>query len=183
MIWVAIHMVFTCIGLQSVLWDEAVKINGGDPDFHRRDLWEAVENCNKTGVCPQYELGNTIYYILASMQLLFVHIPCRWLTIMIEIVHDMIGVQVIPSGLAKVLEDLQIDILDATKLIPEEIVPVTPIGKMTLNRNQDNFFMENEQLALHPGNLPPGITLHAISSLSHLFFSMNQRTCTARYGL
>lgn len=107
-------------GVQSVLWDEAVKINGADPDFHRRDLWQAIEDGNTTGIFPEFELG----------------------------------VQIITQEQAALLE---FDVLDATKLVPEEIVPVTPIGKMVLNRNPDNFFDETEEVAFHPGNLPPGI--------------------------
>jgi catalase len=106
-------------GLQSVLWDEAVKINGADPDYLRRDLWQAIEDGNTTGVFPSWELG----------------------------------IQVISHELAA---QLDFDVLDATKLVPEEIVPVQLIGKMTLNRNPYNFFAETEQIALHPGNLPPG---------------------------
>src|SRR5690554_7810830 len=87
-----------------------------DPDFHRRDLWEAIENGNY----PQFDLG----------------------------------VQIIPE------EDehrFKFDILDATKLIPEELVPVKNVGRMTLNRNPDNFFAETEQVAFHPGHVVPGI--------------------------
>ncbi|WP_077623714.1 catalase [Sediminibacillus massiliensis] len=104
------------LGTHSVVWDEAQKINGKDPDFHRRDLWEAIEN----GDYPEYELG----------------------------------VQVIPE------EDefrFDFDILDPTKIWPEEDVPVKLIGKMTLNRNVDNVFAETEQVAFHPGHVVPGI--------------------------
>ncbi len=97
-------------------WDEAQKISGKDPDFHRRDLWEAIEN----GYYPEWELG----------------------------------LQIVPE------EDehkYPFDILDATKIIPEELVPVIKVGKMTLNRNPDNFFAETEQVAFHPGHLVPGI--------------------------
>jgi len=104
------------LGVHSVCWDEALKISGKDPDFHRRDLWEAIEN----GDFPEYELG----------------------------------VQIVPE------EDehsFDFDLLDPTKLIPEELVPVKRIGKMTLNRNPDNFFAETEQVAFHPGHIVPGI--------------------------
>jgi catalase len=104
------------LGVHSVLWDEAQKISGKDPDFHRRDLWEAIEN----GAYPEWELG-------------------------VQIVEE---------------EDEQrfdFDLLDATKIIPEELVPVKRIGKLTLNRNPDNFFAETEQVAFHPGHLVPGI--------------------------
>lgn len=104
------------LGTHAVVWDEAVKISGNDPDFHRRDLWEAIDS----GSFPQWELG----------------------------------VQLIPE------EDehkFDFDLLDPTKLVPEELVSVTIIGKMVLNRNPDNFFAETEQVAFHPGHVVPGI--------------------------
>lgn len=104
------------LGVHSVTWDEAVKINGADPDFHRRDLWNAIEEGNY----PEWELG----------------------------------FQIIPE------EDehkYDFDILDPTKLIPEEMVPVEIVGKMTLNKNPENFFAETEQVAFLPGNIVPGI--------------------------
>ena len=104
------------LGLHGVLWDEAQKISGKDPDFHRRDLWEAIEN----GDFPQWELG-------------------------VQIVEE------------KDEHSFDFDLLDPTKIIPEEIVPVQRIGKMTLNRNPDNFFAETEQVAFHTGNIVPGI--------------------------
>ncbi|MEJ7626474.1 MAG: catalase [Ferruginibacter sp.] len=103
-------------GVHSVAWDEATIISGKDPDFHRRDLWNAIE----TGNYPEWELG----------------------------------VQIVPE------EDehkYEFDLLDPTKLIPEELVPVQRIGKMTLNRNPDNFFAETEQIAFHVGHIVPGI--------------------------
>ncbi|MDQ6629624.1 MAG: catalase [Pseudomonadota bacterium] len=103
-------------GTHSVVWDEAVKINGADPDFHRRDLWESIE----AGVYPEYELG----------------------------------VQVFTDAEA---ERFSFDVLDATKIIPEEMVPVRPIGRMVLNRNPDNFFAETEQVAFGTANMIPGI--------------------------
>jgi catalase len=103
-------------GLQSVLWNEAVKINGADPDFHRRDLWEAIER----GDFPQWDLG----------------------------------VQIFDEDMA---DKLPFDHLDATKLIPEELVPVELVGTLTLDRNVDNFFAETEQVAFCTQNVPPGI--------------------------
>ena len=104
------------LGLHAVLWDEAQKISGKDPDFHRRDLWEAIEN----GDYPEWELG-------------------------VQIVEE------------KDEFSFDFDLLDPTKIIPEEIVPVRRIGRMTLNRNPDNFFAETEQVAFHTGNVVPGI--------------------------
>lgn len=104
------------LGVHGVAWDEAQKISGKDPDFHRRDLWEAIENGNY----PEWDLG----------------------------------IQVIPQ---KDEHKYEFDLLDPTKLIPEEIVPVIKIGKLTLNRNPDNYFAETEQIAFHPGHLVPGI--------------------------
>ena len=104
------------LGVHSVAWDEAVRISGQDPDFHRRDLWEAIEN----GDYPEWELG-------------------------VQLVDE------------KDEHAFDFDLLDATKLIPEERVPVQRIGKLTLDRNPDNFFAETEQVAFHPGHLVPGI--------------------------
>ena len=104
------------LGMHAVAWDEAQKISGKNSDFHRQDLWEAIES----GAFPEWEFG----------------------------------VQIVPE------EDehkYPFDLLDPTKLIPEELVPVMRIGKMTLNRNPDNFFAETEQVAFHPGHLVPGI--------------------------
>lgn len=104
------------LGVHSVAWDEAQKISGKNPDFHRLDLYEAIES----KAFPEWEFG----------------------------------IQIIPE------EDehkFDFDLLDPTKIVPEEIVPVTPIGKLTLNRNPDNFFAETEQVAFHPGHLVPGI--------------------------
>ena len=103
-------------GKASLVWDEAQKLTGRDPDFHRRELWESIE----AGDLPEYELG----------------------------------LQLIPE------EDefkFDFDLLDPTKLIPEELVPVQLVGKMVLNRNPDNFFAENEQAAFHPGHIVPGL--------------------------
>ncbi|WP_339230466.1 catalase [Oceanobacillus sp. FSL K6-2867] len=104
------------LGVHSVVWDEAQKLSGKDPDFHRRDLYEAIEN----GDYPVFELG-------------------------VQIINE---------------EDefkFDFDILDATKLWPEEEVPVQIVGKMTLNQNVDNYFAETEQVAFHPGHVVPGI--------------------------
>lgn len=104
------------LGVHSVAWDEAQKISGKDPDFHRRDLWDAIESGN----FPEWELG----------------------------------VQIVPESDEFKFE---FDLLDPTKIIPEELVPVQRIGKMTLNRNPDNFFAETEQVAFHLGHIVPGI--------------------------
>ena len=104
------------LGVHSVVWDEAQKISGLDPDFHRRDLWEAIAN----GDFPEWELG-------------------------VQLVEE------------KDEHAFDFDLLDPTKIIPEELVPVKRIGKLTLNRNPDNFFAETEQVAFHPGHLVSGI--------------------------
>lgn len=104
------------LGVHSLVWDEAQKIAGKDPDFHRRDIWTAIE----MGDYPEYELG-------------------------IQVIEE------------KDEFSFGFDILDATKLWPEEIVPAQIIGKMTLNRNVSNFFAETEQVAFCPGNVVPGI--------------------------
>jgi catalase len=103
-------------GTHSLAWDEAVKIFGADPDFHRRDLWEAIE----AGAYPEWELS----------------------------------VQVFTEEEA---DAFSFDVLDATKLIPEELVPLTPIGRMVLNRNPDNFFAETEQVAFCTAHIVPGL--------------------------
>ncbi|EID16960.1 catalase [Mycobacterium xenopi RIVM700367] len=104
------------LGVHSLIWDECQKIAGKDPDYNRRDLWEAIE----AGQYPEYELG----------------------------------VQLVPE---RDEFSFQFDLLDATKIIPEEQVPVRPVGKMVLNRNPDNFFAETEQVAFHTANVVPGI--------------------------
>jgi catalase len=103
-------------GTHSVDWDEAVKINGADPDFHRRDLWEAIE----AGEFPEWEFGMQIFT-------------------------------------QEQAEEFSFDILDPTKIIPEELVPVTPVGRMVLNRNPDNFFAETEQVAFCAAHIVPGL--------------------------
>jgi len=104
------------LGKHALAWDEAQKIAGKDPDFHRRDLWEAIER----GEYPEWELG----------------------------------LQLIDEAKA---ESLPFDLLDPTKLVPEELVPVVIVGKLVLNRNPENFHAETEQVAFHPGHLVPGI--------------------------
>lgn len=104
------------LGVHSVAWDEAQRISGVDPDFHKRDLWEAIES----GAFPEWDFG----------------------------------VQLIPE------EDehkFDFDLLDPTKIIPEEEVPVQLVGTLTLNKNPENFFAETEQVAFHPGHVVPGI--------------------------
>jgi catalase len=103
-------------GLQSVLWNEAVKINGADPDFHRRDLWDAITS----GDYPEWELG----------------------------------VQLFDDEFA---DQFEFDVLDPTKLIPEEQVPVRPVGRLVLDRVVDNFFAETEQVAFCTQNVVPGV--------------------------
>jgi catalase len=103
-------------GTHSLDWDEAVKISGADPDYHRRDLWESIE----AGVFPEYELG----------------------------------VQIFTEEQA---EKFSFDVLDATKIVPEELVPVRPVGRMVLDRNPDNFFAETEQVAFCASHVVPGI--------------------------
>lgn len=104
------------LGVHSVTWDEAQKISGKDSDYHRRDLFEAIESGN----FPEWNFG-------------------------VQIVEE------------KDEFKFDFDLLDPTKLIPEELVPVQIIGKMTLNRNPDNFFAETEQVAFHPGHVVSGI--------------------------
>ena len=103
-------------GTHSLVWDEAVKISGADPDFHRRDLWEAIE----AGAFPEYELALQIFS-------------------------------------EEDAENFSFDVLDATKIIPEELVPLVPVGRLVLNRNPDNFFAETEQVAFCVAHVVPGI--------------------------
>jgi catalase len=104
------------LGLQSVLWNEAVKINGADPDFHRRDLWTAIQ----TGNFPEWELQFQLF--------------------------DQ-----------KFADSFEFDVLDPTKLIPEEILAPIPVGRLVLDRMPDNFFTETEQVAFMTQNVPPGV--------------------------
>ena len=104
------------LGVHSLVWDEAQQVAGHDPDFHRRDMWDAI----KEGNALEWELG---IQTLAEAD---------------EQKYDF-------------------DILDATKLWPEELLPVKRVGKMTLNRNPDNYFAETEQVAFNTTNIVPGI--------------------------
>ncbi|WHT18421.1 catalase [Crossiella sp. CA-258035] len=105
------------LGVHSLVWEEAQMLSGVDPDFHRRDLADAIES----GAYPQWELG----------------------------------LQIMPDTPKQTFEN--IDLLDPTKIVPEELAPVQPVGILTLNRNTTNFFAETEQVAFHLGNLVPGI--------------------------
>ncbi|HEY0293556.1 MAG TPA: catalase [Hansschlegelia sp.] len=104
------------LGLQSKVWNEAVKTNGADPDFHRRDLWDAIQ----AGDFPEWELG-------------------------LQLFDDSFA------------DEFPFDVLDATKIIPEELVPVQIVGRLVLNRVVDNFFAETEQVAFMTQNVVPGI--------------------------
>jgi len=104
------------LGLQSVLWNEAVKINGADPDFHRRDLWNAIQSGN----FPEWELG-------------------------LQLFDDQFA------------DEFEFDVLDATKLIPEERVPIRRVGRLVLDRCVANFFAETEQVAFCTSNVVPGV--------------------------
>ncbi|MGM9488161.1 catalase [Ideonella sp. YS5] len=103
-------------GTHSLVWDEAVKISGADPDYHRRDLWERIE----AGHYPEYELALQVFTEEQAEQFSF-------------------------------------DILDATKIVPEELVPLRPVGRMVLDRNPDNFFAETEQVAFCTAHIVPGL--------------------------
>ncbi len=104
------------LGLQSVVWNEAVKINGADPDFHRRDLWNAIQ----TGAHPEWELG-------------------------LQLFDDEFA------------DEFDFDILDATKIIPEELIPIRRVGRLVLDRCVDNFFAETAQVAFCTQNIVPGL--------------------------
>ncbi|MDQ3304369.1 MAG: catalase, partial [Actinomycetota bacterium] len=106
-------------GIHSLVWEESQKLGGIDPDFHRRDLWNAIES----GAHPQWDFG----------------------------------VQVMPDSDDQTFEG--IDLLDPTKIVPEELCPVRLVGRMTLDANPANFFAETEQVAFHPGHVVPGIDL------------------------
>ncbi|HEY1150085.1 MAG TPA: catalase [Pseudoduganella sp.] len=103
-------------GTHSLAWDEAVRISGADPDFHRRDLWEAIES----GDYPEWELALQVFTEDQAAQFPF-------------------------------------DVLDPTKIVPEELVPLQPVGRLVLNRNPDNFFAETEQVAFCTAHIIPGI--------------------------
>lgn len=125
------------LGVHSVAWPEAQKISGNDPDFHRRDLWEAIEN----GAFPEWDFG----------------------------------VQIIPEANE---HDFDFDLLDPTKIIPEELVPVELVGTLTLNKNPDNFFAETEQVAFHPGHIVPGIDFSNDPLLQGRLFSYTDTQLT-----
>ena len=127
-------------GVHSLVWDEAVKLAGKDADFHRRNLFEAIDK----GQYPEWELG----------------------------------VQIVPEADE---HKFDFDLLDATKLIPESLVPVQIIGKLTLNRNPDNYFAETEQVAFHPGHLVPGIDFSNDPLLQGRLFSYSD-TQLSRLG-
>ncbi len=103
-------------GMQSLIWDEALKINGADPDYHRRDLWNSID----TGDFPEWELA----------------------------------IQPFDEDFAKRFD---FDVLDASKVIPEELIPLQVVGRMVLDRNPSNFFAETEQVAFCPTHVVPGI--------------------------
>ena len=114
-------------GLSNLVWDEAQKIAGKDIDYHRNDLYDAIDK----GDYPEYELGAQI---------------------------------VMPEDEDK----FDFDLLDSTKIIPESIVPVTKLGKMTLNRNVENFFSETEQVTFHLGHIVRG-KAYILSSIMNLY--------------
>ena len=118
-------------GVHSLVWEEAQIIGGADPDFHRRDLADAIE----AGAHPEWELG----------------------------------IQTFPDTPEQTFEG--IDLLDSTKIVPEELAPVQPIGLLTLNANPSNYFAETEQVAFHPGHLVPGIDVTDDPLLAGRLFS------------
>ncbi len=128
------------LGTYSLIWDEALKIAGADPDFHRRDLWHALEDGN----FPEWELS----------------------------------VQAFSEAEA---DEFGFDVLDPTKLVPEELAPLTPIGTMVLDRNVDNFFAETEQVAFCPSHLVPGIDFSNDPLLQGRLFSYLD-TQLSRFG-
>ncbi len=129
------------LGLHGLVWEEAQMISGMDPDFHRRDLFENIEQGN----APEWELG----------------------------------VQLIPEADE---HKYAFDLLDPTKLVPEELVPVTVIGRMVLDRNPDNYFSEIEQAVFHPGHLVPGIDLTNDPLLQGRLFSYTDTQITRLGG-
>jgi catalase len=129
------------LGVHSVLWDEALKISGKDPDFHRRDLWEAIA----TGAYPEWELGLQIIDEADEHKFAF-------------------------------------DLLDPTKIVPEEQVPVERVGRLVLDRNPENFFAETEQVAFHPGHVVPGIDFSDDPLLQGRLFSYTDTQLTRLGG-
>ena len=128
------------LGMQSVVWDEALKINGADPDFHRRDIWNSIEEGK----------------------------PAEW----------ELGLQLFDQDFA---DKFDFDVLDATKLIPEEILPLRIVGRMVLDRNVTNFFAETEQVAFCTRNVVPGIDFSNDPLLQGRIFSY-QDTQLSRLG-
>lgn len=128
------------LGVHSLVWDEAQKLAGKDPDFHRRDLWEAIEN----KAFPEYELA----------------------------------LQLLPENEA---DKAGFDILDPTKIWPEDQIPLQRVGKLTLNRNPDNFFTETEEVAFHPGHIVSGIDVSDDPLLQGRLFSYSD-TQLNRFG-
>jgi catalase len=129
------------LGVHSVLWDEALKISGKDPDFHRRDLWEAIA----AGAYPEWELGLQVIDEADEHKFAF-------------------------------------DLLDPTKLVPEEQVPVERVGRLVLDRNPENFFAETEQVAFHPGHVVPGIEFSDDPLLQGRLFSYTDTQLTRLGG-
>ncbi len=129
------------LGMHSVAWDEAQKINGNDPDFHRRDLWDSIAS----GGVAEWEFG-------------------------VQVVEE------------KDEHKFDFDLLDPTKIIPEEMVPVRKLGRLTLNRNPDNFFAETEQVAFHPGHIVPGIDFTNDPLLAGRLFSYTDTQLTRLGG-
>jgi catalase len=129
------------LGVHSVLWDEALKISGKDPDFHRRDLWEAIT----AGAYPEWELGLQIIEEADEHKFAF-------------------------------------DLLDPTKIVPEEQVPVERVGRLVLDRNPESFFAETEQVAFHPGHVVPGIEFSDDPLLQGRLFSYTDTQLTRLGG-
>ncbi|WP_281284287.1 catalase [Nocardioides litoris] len=130
------------LGVHSLVWEEAQLLNGIDPDFHRRDLADAIE----AGAFPEWELG----------------------------------IQVFEDNAEQVFEG--IDLLDPTKLVPEELAPVQPVGRMTLDRNVTNYFAETEQVAFHTAHLVPGIDVTDDPLLAARHFSYTDTQITRLGG-
>lgn len=129
------------LGIHGLPWEESQMLGGLDPDYHRRDLWDAI----KTGSFPEWELG----------------------------------VQLIPE---KDEFKFPFDLLDPTKLVPEDLVPVKIVGRLVLNRNPDNFFSEIEQAVFHPGHLVSGIDLTNDPLLQGRLFSYTDTQITRLGG-
>jgi len=128
------------LGVHSLVWDEAQQLAGKEPDFHRRDLWDAIDS----KAYPEYELA-------------------------LQLVPEEDG------------DKLGFDLLDPTKLWPEDQIPLQRVGKLTLNRNPDNFFAETEQIAFHPGHVVPGIDMSDDPLLQGRLFSYSD-TQLNRFG-